>query len=121
MVMAELYEMIKLLDDAKERDVVPKLMDYLLELEKYKKAETNSNQAESFSDKGWRIVGKGEAPEELTLLYITVIKTDRDERTVVEGYMEDDKWFHAEGNSLMGRGLKPVAWLPKDVPEPYRG
>lgn len=119
--MAELYEMIKLLDDAKERDVVSKLIDCLLELGKYKKLEADLDQTQSLGDRRWRIVGKGETPEELALLYITVIKTDCDERTVVEGYMEDGKWFHAEGNSLMGRGLKPVAWLPKDVPEPYRG
>lgn len=116
---AEFYDPLEMLDEAQKRDGLDKLDDCLGRA--HKRAGLRLNQIENFSESQWKIVGKSDAPEELMPLYLTVTQVDGHERMVIEGYIEDDKWFHVEGNSLKGRGLKPIAWLPKDVPEPYEG
>lgn len=117
----ESHDSFEVLDEAKERDDLAKLSDCLTEMEAHKRARTHLSQTESFIGSQWNIVGKSDAPEELMPLYLTVTQVDGHERMVIEGYREDDNWFHLEGYGLKGHGLKTIAWLPKDVPEPYEG
>ena len=87
--------------------------------------------------RGWTSVGQQELPEDGVMVWVTikghdVIRCEDGEtleqavariskmRRVSEGFWcDDDKtWYNAGGYPMM---VQPVAWMPMEVPEPYRG
>lgn len=113
--MENLRNLIETLDDIERKNLLPEIREQLTELERYKR------EAERLEDARWNIIGKGYLPMERQMLYLTVEDEDSGERTLTEGFLEDGKWYNEGGASLRAKGLKVIAWIPKDVPKPCQG
>lgn len=113
--MEGLRELIKRLDEIESEDLLPEIKGYLMELEKHRK------EAGRLEDAKWNVIGKGYSPMEQQALYLTVKERGGGERKLMEGFLEDGKWYGEDGASLKSKRLEVIAWLPKEAPRPYQG
>lgn len=114
--MEGLRELIKRLDEIESEDLLPEIKGYLMELEKHRK------EAGRLEDARWNVIGEGGSPTstEQQMLYLTVEERGGGERTVIEGFLEEGKWYGENGVRLESKGLKAIAWLQKIMPKPYQ-
>ncbi len=122
--MTDMYDMnamMELLDDADRKNVLCKMQEYLKEKGCYQQQEENRDQEKDSKTQQWKIADRDGAPEDQQMLYLTVQEEGSTERELIEGSMEDGKWYNDDGVSLKAKGITVIAWLPKDVPELYLG
>ncbi len=112
--MENLQELIKRLNEIESKNWISEIKRSLMELDQRKRKESDSE------DTRWNLVGMDYLPVERQPLYLTVEEKEGGERKVIEGFLEDEKWYDEGGGSLKSKGFKVIAWLPKDVPEPCR-
>ncbi|MCI8647385.1 MAG: hypothetical protein HFE76_11515 [Firmicutes bacterium] len=94
------------------------VLDYHL-LERY---PTERAEVKTSSATDWNPVNGCNSVPVNKILYITVVSqnaANHNERILIEGYVEDDKWFDAEGRALKPMGYEPLAWIIKELPEIY--
>lgn len=127
--MTKLYDMIEVLDDVKDmtedndtKRALFEIQECLEELREYRKKEEIRKQSADPDNKRWRVVGQDGDPVDQQPLYLTVQKQGSETRTLIEGSMEDGKWYNDDGVSLKGKKMNVIAWFPKEAPEePYQG
>lgn len=113
--MEGLRELIKRLDEIESEDLLPEIKGYLMELEKHRK------EAGRLEDAKWNVIGEDGSPTEREPLYLTTQEKGGGERELMEGFLEDGKWYGEDGTSLKSKRLEVIAWLPKEAPRPYQG
>lgn len=118
---ADLQDVLRMLDGIKSKNLLANMQQCLVELAWHRRTRANGEEAAQSEEKQWKVVGRDGTPMEQQALYLTVQKDGSDERTLMEGFFEDGKWYSRNGVSLQSRGTKVIAWLPKNPPEPYYG
>lgn len=113
--MKDLRELIKTLDNIESERLLPKIKGYLMELERHRKKAGSSKAPR------WNVIGRDGSPMEREPLYLTAQARGSKERSLMEGFLENGKWYGEDGVNLKSRRLEVIAWLPKEPPQPYQG
>lgn len=125
--MTELYDMydmntmMDMLDDAERKNVLSKMHDYVMDRGRCQQRKAGGDQPDPSKAAQWNVAGQDGVPKAQQMLYLTVREEGSGTRTLIEGYMEDENWYDDEGVSLDAKDMTVIAWLPKNVPELYRG
>lgn len=120
-ILADLQDMFRILGDTKNKNLLGNMQQCWVELERHRRMRENGEEPAQPSQKRWNIIGRDGTPMEQQALYLTVQKDGSDERTLMEGFFEDEKWYSRNGVSLEYMGMKVIAWLPRNFPKPYQG
>lgn len=121
---ADLQDVLRMLDGIKSKNLLANMQQCLVELAWHRRTRANGEEAAQSEEKWWKVVGRDGTPMEQQALYLTVQEGDSNERMLIEGSLEDGKWYNSDGHSLQARGMRVIAWLPKpksNPPEPYYG
>lgn len=108
--MKNLRELIKTLDNIESERLLPEIKGHLMELERHRK-ETGCSK-----DPRWNVIGRDSSPMEREPLYLTTRARGSKERSLMEGFLENGKWYGEDGVSLKSKRLEVIAWLPKEPP-----